>query len=340
MPSNISVIICCYNSSRVIENTLEHLKKQRFEGIEWEIVLVDNNSNDETASVAAACWNREAINIPLRIVREPKPGLANARIKGVETTSYDVISFIDDDNLVPENWITFQAGIFDNKEIGILGCNSVGVFDSPPPAWYEINKYAFATGKLYEEDFLDITHDGAVFGAGMTLRKSIFQDLFASGWQPALSGRIGNKQAGGEDSELCQAARLMGYKIFYTNLISLGHYIMNERLTWDRLVKMTHGFGSADALILPFSITYDKYYKGKSLSFFLRKHWWFNYLGKKIMMFVRDPFSESRPYSQKIVIRARISSFCEAISRDRELFRECFKIADKLMQVRHNNQNL
>lgn len=338
MPARISVIICCYNSARVIENTLEHLKKQQFGEVEWEIVLVDNNSGDETARIAADCWNRGGVGVPLKIVAEPKPGLSNARVRGVETASYEVISFIDDDNLVPENWIAFQADIFDSKEVGILGCNAVGVFDGTPPEWYERNKYAFATGRLYEEDFLEVTHDGAVFGAGMTLRKSIFQDLFSLGWQPVLSGRIGNKQAGGEDSELCQAARLMGYKIFYTNRISLGHYIMDERLTWDRLVRMTHGFGAADALILPFSLTYDKYFKGQSFGYFLRKNWWYNYLGKKIMMFARDPFSDNKPYSDKIVIRARISSFCESISQDRKLFKECFKIAEKLMRVRHNNQ--
>ncbi len=333
MPVNISVVICCYNSEKVIRNTLLLLKAQKTEGVAWEVILVDNNSSDNTAGIAAATWAEGPV--PLKIVHEPRPGLSNARLKGVATAIYPVISFIDDDNLVPDNWISYHAEVFSKPEVGILGCNVEGRFEEEPPFWYEEQKYAFATGQLYTENFTEVTADGAVFGAGMTLRKEIFEKLRAANWSPLLSGRIGNKQSGGEDSELCKAARLMGYRIFYTNEIVLGHYILSSRLTWQRLVNMTHGFGAADAMVLPYDLVYQKSVYGRHLNYFFRKHWWVNYLGKKIMLFVRDPYHKNAGVGDpKEIVRARMESFCEAIVRDRKLFREGFRTAAGLLKVK------
>ena len=128
-------------------------------------------------------------------------------------SKYDIISFVDDDNFIPPNWVEYQYKTFLNPEIGILGCTSIGHFDFQIPLWYEKEKLNFATGALYSCSLCDITPDGAVYGAGMTLRKEIYSNLFSKNWQPFLTGRIGKTQMGGEDSELTFAARLLGYKI-------------------------------------------------------------------------------------------------------------------------------
>src|SRR5436190_1838589 len=96
----VSVIICCYNSEHRIDKTLNHLQAQIISSsLQWEIILVDNASNDSTVKKADELWNKNAVT-EMNIISEPKPGLKNARLAGINKSKYEYISFIDDDNWV------------------------------------------------------------------------------------------------------------------------------------------------------------------------------------------------------------------------------------------------
>lgn len=330
--ASISAVICCYNSSAVIKETLEYLKAQVFGHEQWEVIVVDNNSTDNTAEIAHEAWSHNPpVNIDFKVVFEPNPGLANARLKGVSEAKFPVISFIDDDNHVPENWIEYQSKVFENSEIGILGCTAVGKFENNPPEWYEEHKHSFATGRLYEGDFIEITDLGGVYGAGMCMQKEIFTKLAEKGWSPLLSGRKGNSQSGGEDTELCLAARLLGYKLFYTNKIEIGHLILDSRITWERLKKMTHGFGAADVFTLVYDIVYQES-KGRTAAIqSLRKKWWFNYLGKRINLALKRGVMKDK--RQQELYDIRMLAFCETISLEKKRFEESFSHLESIFGI-------
>src|SRR5258708_7275133 len=95
----ISVIICCYNSAKRIAETLTHLSQQELDlGISWEVILVDNNSQDKTTEVANITWHSFKRDVPFKIILEPRQGLAHARRKGIDESRYDYLLFCDDDN--------------------------------------------------------------------------------------------------------------------------------------------------------------------------------------------------------------------------------------------------
>ena len=78
--------------------TLSHLQKQKISSlIQWELILVDNASTDDTVSVAKKQWQQEPL-APMHVVYEKEPGLMSARKKGVKATRYPIVSFVDDDN--------------------------------------------------------------------------------------------------------------------------------------------------------------------------------------------------------------------------------------------------
>ena len=79
----VSVIICCYNSSLRITTTLEHLQKINTNGNLWEIIIVDNCSDDDTAKKVKRVWNINPVT-SMKIVTEKNKGLMNARITGVK----------------------------------------------------------------------------------------------------------------------------------------------------------------------------------------------------------------------------------------------------------------
>ena len=77
MSPGISVIICCYNSVERIEPTLQHLYAQKgLPTTEWEVILVDNASTDNTASVATGIWESFPGDKPtFKVLTEVTPGL-------------------------------------------------------------------------------------------------------------------------------------------------------------------------------------------------------------------------------------------------------------------------
>jgi glycosyltransferase involved in cell wall biosynthesis len=90
----MSVVICCHNGKARIGATLEALAKcsARFP---VEILLVDNGSNDGTSETAVEVWKRARAPMTLRVVPEPKPGLAYARKRGVLEAAHELVVFCD-----------------------------------------------------------------------------------------------------------------------------------------------------------------------------------------------------------------------------------------------------
>ena len=97
--TGISIIICCYNSAKRLPETLAHLANQQVDGgVRWELILVNNNSTDETEVVAQNLWGALGSPAPLKIFEEPLPGLSYARNNGMKKAIYEVFLFCDDDN--------------------------------------------------------------------------------------------------------------------------------------------------------------------------------------------------------------------------------------------------
>lgn len=229
--TGVTVVVCCYNSARRLPETLSHLAVQKTSGnIPWEIVLVDNGSTDGTASLARSLWDGLNCGAPLKVITESSPGLNAARAAGIENSSYEYMVFCDDDNWLHEGYVqrVFER-LTANGNIGILGGRNVAVFETPPPAWFDQEKEAYAVGEQGRETG-DISKRKFVFGAGMALRKSVWIKLAGKGYRSFLSDRKGNSLSSGGDSEICAWHLREGYILFYDEHLTLRHYIETHRL--------------------------------------------------------------------------------------------------------------
>ncbi len=255
----VSVILCCHNSARRLPETLTHLAAQRVEqGLPWEVVVVDNASSDATSDVARATWPSEA-PAPLRVVYEPKPGLSNARRRGVDQARYEIISFVDDDNWVCPDWVQLVVDTMDqHPEVGACGGLIEPVYEVTPPYWMENFVRRYAVGAQGETEG-DITSSrGWLWGAGLTMRKSAWQCLANSGFRTLLLGREGAKLSAGEDVEICWALRLAGWRIWYNPRMRMRHFLPAGRLNWTYLRGLYYGFGAADLGLLPYQYALDE----------------------------------------------------------------------------------
>lgn len=266
----VSVIICCYNSAARLPKTFEYLSLQNAPSIDWEVIVVDNCSTDFTFEVANICWNKLNVTIEFKVVKEIKPGLTNARLKGVSVSKYEYLVFCDDDNWLCEDYISNVYKIFERDQtIGVIGGQSLPVLEGTQPEWFKEFKKAFAIGTQSNHEG-DITlGKGYVWGAGMAIRKSYINKIQSLGIIVSSSDRNGKTLTSGGDVEMCFLIKLLGGKIYYTTKVVLFHYIPNERLNPNYLRRIYSGIGISAIYLNPYIYYFnDKdYIKKKFLVF-------------------------------------------------------------------------
>ncbi|HMG81446.1 MAG TPA: glycosyltransferase [Ferruginibacter sp.] len=243
----VSVIICCYNSADRLKQTLAHLAKQRVDKeIKWEVIVVDNNSTDNTTAEAQRIWNSFQKDISFTIVQEPQAGLSFARHKGVKKSAFEFVIFCDDDNWLEEDYISIAYNFLrSNERYAAVGGQSTAVFEVgvTEPEWFQEYKSGYAVGQQAEEG--DVTKKGYVWGAGIAFRRSLYYTVMNNLFPSLLTDRKGNELSSGGDCEICLRFIIIGYKIYNTNKLKLEHFISSNRLTIEYREKLGKGLDDA-----------------------------------------------------------------------------------------------
>ena len=256
MPIGLSIILCCHNSADRLPQTLAHLSAQRVpEDVRWEVIVIDNASTDQTAMVAQSVWpSNHAAN--LRVVHEPKLGLSFARTRGVEESAYDFVGFVDDDNWLSPDWVQTALKVLSrNPQIGACGGFIEAIYEATPPSWFELHKGGYAPGAQGQEEGGDVTWRGFLMGAGLLMRKNIWEQIWSLGFRQLLVDRQGSGLTAGGDHEICLAIRLAGWRLWYEPQLHLGHFLPAKRLDWALLRKQARGAGMCEAGLDPYWFT-------------------------------------------------------------------------------------
>jgi len=254
----ISVVIACHNSSKRLPQTLEHVKQQNVpEHVQWEVIIVDNASTDNTAQIAQSIWGCLQ-GVSFRIIREPRIGSSYARFTGTQSALYEFVSYIDDDNWVADDWVqTIYEKMTQDPQIGALGGRSEAVFEIDPPFWFERYKATYAIGKQAEREG-EMPIGTLLWGTG-AIRKSAWQAIIDQGFEHSMVGRKGKQLTSGEDREIVFMLKASGWKLYYTPSLLFYHFIPKERLTWAYVCRSSMGYG-------PTEIYLDHYWKSLRLT--------------------------------------------------------------------------
>ena len=267
-PEGVSIIICCYNSESRITDTLKHVQLQKVSsGIPWEVILVNNASTDRTDVVASEVWNTNPIT-ELKIIDEPKPGLTQARICGAKNARYSILSFIDDDNWIANDWVVRVYSIFErDKRIGACGGRIEAVHENEiAPEWFPEFGESYATGTPFPESGY-LPAGICLCGAGISIRSQAWDKIFSANHTLRLSGRKGKQLTAGEDAEICMLLHVEGYRLWYDNELFLRHFIPAQRLEVQNLIKMHEGFGQAELVLRIYRSLFDQ-------TIYIRSPWW------------------------------------------------------------------
>jgi glycosyltransferase involved in cell wall biosynthesis len=253
--SGISVLICTYNGASRLVPTLEHLAQQASSlHVPWEVILVDNNSTDDTAVISGEHWERLGAPAPLILLSQPKAGKQFALELAYNTAQYEFMCIVDDDNWLHKEYLQKGYAILQMQPaIGLLGGSNVGAFEISTPHWFPSFQAAYAVGKpvvyLPEGKRTLVSGEvviGVLWGAGLFVRRIIWQKLQEKRFESLFTGRQGAKQlTAGEDDELCCVSRLLGYKLWYDEGLQCTHYMTAGRLTEDYLKRLCYASSRA-----------------------------------------------------------------------------------------------
>lgn len=227
---NISVILCTYNRCRSLPQAIESVAASVLPGgTNWEILVVDNNSSDQTRDVVDTFCRT---NPPgrFRYLFEPRQGLSHARNTGIREARGDVIVFTDDDVTVEPTWLDNLTANLHGVEWAGAGGRVRPAGDFTPPRWLTLDGPMDVTGPLAWFDRGDEAGEleRPPYGANMAFQKRVFEKY--GGFRTDL-GRCGDSLMSNEDTELCLRLTAGGERLRYEPSAVVYHPISEERLS-------------------------------------------------------------------------------------------------------------
>jgi glucosyl-dolichyl phosphate glucuronosyltransferase len=237
----ITVVVCTYNRCGMLKKALESIAACELPPhTDWEVLVVDNNSADETHQVVEDF--RARFPGRFRYALEKRQGLSFARNAGIEQSLGEILAFTDDDVTVDPMWLANLAGALRDRECSAVGGRVRPLWGCAPPPWFPRK---FSTGVLVEFD-----HGPAAayigeppFGANMAFRKEMFQKY---GDFRADLGRSGNNTQCNEDTEFGRRLLLGGERIRYEPAAVVYHPVPEDRLTKKYFRSWWYGRGVSD----------------------------------------------------------------------------------------------
>jgi len=225
-PIKITVIVCTYNRCRRLDNTIKSVADQAVSpSLPWEILIVDNNSIDETPQVVEELKRRYPGRI--RYLLERQKGVSHARNAGIREARGEILVFIDDDETAHPDWLrNLTASLYSGEWCGVGGRVLPPAF-SPPP-WLTLES-SFNCGPLAifnpRQEAGDLNEPP--FGANMAFRREVF-DRFG-GFRTDL-GRVGGNMISNEDTEFGRRLLDAGLRVRYEPSALTYHPIEESRL--------------------------------------------------------------------------------------------------------------
>lgn len=233
----ISVVVCTYNRVDVLRDVLQTLAEQTLDDSFFELIIVDNNSSDETAEISRFFCETQK---NAKYFFESRQGLSHARNRGWHEARGEYVAYVDDDCKIPQQYLSTAKSIIESMSPVAFGGSIFAFYNSNKPRWY---KDSYGSFQAFEEPC--VLKDGQcrkIYGGNMVFRRSAIS--VAGGFDPKL-GMKGDKIAYSEESALLtHMADIMPNEIFYYDpALYVYHLVPEKKMSLRWLVKSTFSLG-------------------------------------------------------------------------------------------------
>jgi GT2 family glycosyltransferase len=248
MQPQVTIAIPTYNGTRRLPSLLQALTAQDAADGSFEVVVVDNKSTDDTATVVshhASTAVLRARGIDCRVVREPRQGSSYARICGVLEAHAPLVCFLDDDNVPGADYLRNGIDAMADSGVGLLVSCVIPQWEAEPPPSIARRSWLFAASSNLGDSPIDFGSHGSLaptVTAGLWVRRNVF--LAVVPWQHPeafLSGRRGDALSCGEDIEIGLMIGRAGYRRLYLPQLKLYHLIPASRLRPSYVCRLIEG---------------------------------------------------------------------------------------------------
>ncbi len=223
----LTVALCTHNHADRLARTLADLAHVQHPRQPWEFLVIDNASSDGTPELLATMDWRPA-GVEIRIVREEKLGLSNARNRALQEARGDYLLFMDDDETPDPAWlIAYEQAMLEHQPDALGGRIEVLFEDGARPSWLQDELLGFL-GKLNHGTARWLTESTTpIFGGNFAFRRSVFARI---GNFDARLGRQGAANIGGEDTEIYQRLLAHGCHVRWVPDAIIQHRIQTPKL--------------------------------------------------------------------------------------------------------------
>ena len=227
-----SVVIATYNRARLLQQTLASLRAQVLPArLDWEIVVVDNNSNDETRRVVESFARQDGVQI--RYLFESRQGKSFALNTALPVSRGRTIAFTDDDITPRHDWLQVTLGAIRSGELDGVGGKVLPRWEVDPPRWFLERPGLLMWLAMLDSDerrLLDypMTNQYRLVGANMAFNRTLFAEF--GDFNTSLSHR-GKRLYGSEETELIHRFLKGGKRLGYEPESVVYHHVGRARLT-------------------------------------------------------------------------------------------------------------
>lgn len=239
----LSIIVCTYNRDNYIKTTLEHLLKQDLNFSDYEVVIVNNNSTDQTDKICQF-FLQENPSAPFRYVIEYDQGHSYSRNRGILEARSELIAFIDDDAFVKPSFGKNIIYYFkSHSDVQVIGGKIIPVYEGSPPNW--MSPFLLPLVSALDMGNQPKAFTGRKFpvGANITFRREVFDHY---GLFNVALGRKGSGLMGGDEKELVYRLKENNEPIHYVPSVVVDHIIPEKRLEMSYIMGLAQGVGHSE----------------------------------------------------------------------------------------------
>lgn len=223
----ITVALCTHNHADRLARTLATLAQLRAPRQPWELLVIDNGSTDATSGLLTQQKWRP-VEVEVRVVREDKLGLSNARNRALKEARGEYLVFMDDDETPDPDWLyAYELAMAAYRPDALGGRIEVFFEDGVRPAWLQDELLGFL-GKLDHGEGRWLKGPSTpIFGGNFAFKRDVFEHI---GNFDARLGRLGTTNIGGEDTEIYRRLLTHGCRVRWVPEAVIHHRIQTPKL--------------------------------------------------------------------------------------------------------------
>lgn len=237
----VSVVICTYNRSEMLKICLESLFSKEIYKDNFEVLVVDNNSSDDTKNIVDNL--KKDFNI--RYIFEKIQGLSYARNCGWKNALGEYVAFIDDDAKADQEWLNeIFKFIENNPNVSVFG----GPYDrfslKEFPDWFPVDYGKnYLTGDIIRK--IDLKKE-CLSGTNMVFKKEV---LYLMNGFVNFLGMSGDRIGYGEETELLNRVYKIHIPIYYNGYMVVSHLVADYKMSLGWLLNSSYSSGKSSVFI-------------------------------------------------------------------------------------------